>query len=105
MLRRHRQIRMQLHQLMDACLFALSYWLAFVVRSNPNFMDLFGMDPVGTFKEHAWLYFILIPAAPMVLEAQGFYNRPILCSRRTTLGLLFKGCLFMTLGLILALFF
>jgi exopolysaccharide biosynthesis polyprenyl glycosylphosphotransferase len=96
---------MQLHQLMDACLFALSYYLAFVLRSNANVMDLFGLDPVGTFKEHAWLYFILIPAAPMVLEAQGFYNRPLLCSRRTTVVLLFKGCFFMTLGLIIALFF
>src|SRR5258705_135887 len=106
MLRRHRQIRMQIHQLMDACLFALSYWLAFLLRSNPDVIDLFGLDPaVNSFKGYVWLYLILIPAAPLVLEAQGFYNRPILCSRRTTVLLLFRGCLVITLGLVVALFF
>ena len=40
MLRRDRQIRMQIHQLMDACLFALSFWLAYKVRSNEDLIDL-----------------------------------------------------------------
>src|SRR6185295_1772914 len=99
MLRRHRQIRRQFHQVMDACLFALSFWLAHMLRSNPDIIDLFALDPIGPFKYHAWLYFIIIPAAPIVLEAQGFYNRPMFCSRSTTAAMLFKGCLFVTLGL------
>src|SRR5438552_2152166 len=105
MLRRDRLIRMQIHQLMDACLFALSFWLAYVLRSNPEIIDLFGLDPVSPFKAHVWLLVILMPAGPLILEAQGFYNRPLSGSRGTTVWLLFKGCLFTTLGLILALFF
>src|ERR1700716_4283595 len=105
MLRRDRLIRMQIHQLVDACLFALSFWLAYLLRSHPAIVDLFGLDPIGAFKVHVWLYVILIPAAPLVLEAQGFYNRPILCSRRVTAWQLAKGCLFTAVGLILALFF
>src|SRR5881296_3723220 len=99
MLRRHRQIRMQIHQLMDACLFAVSFWLAFVLRSDPHILDLLGLNPIGRFESYVWLYVILIPAAPLVLEAQGFYNRPLLCPRRATIWPLFKSCLITAIGL------
>ena len=46
MLRRDRQIRMQIHQLMDACLFAFSFWLAYTLRANPTIIDLFGLQGV-----------------------------------------------------------
>jgi len=105
MLRRDRQIRMQIHQLMDACLFALGFWLAYEFRSNPDIIDLLSLPPINEFRDYRWLYIILIPAAPLILEAQGFYNRPTFCSRRTTAWLLFKGCLIIALTLILALFF
>src|ERR1051326_8243502 len=105
MLRRDRQIRMQIHQLMDACLFALGFWLAYVLRSNPDIIGLLGLPPVNKFDDYVWLYIILIPAAPLILEAQGFYNRPTFCSRRSTAWLLFKGSLITALALILVLFF
>ncbi len=105
MLRRNRLIRMQIHQLMDACLFAAAFWLAYVFRSNPDVIDLLGLEPVTPFPSYVWLYLILIPAAPLVLEAQGFYDRPILCLRKTTAWILFKGSMFVTLGLVFALFF
>src|SRR5258707_14842112 len=104
MLRRDRQIRRQIQQLMDACLFAVAFWLAYVLRSDPNIIDLFSLDPIDPFDSFVWLYLILIPAAPLILEAQGFYNRPILCSWRATVWPLFKGCLFTSLGLTMALF-
>jgi exopolysaccharide biosynthesis polyprenyl glycosylphosphotransferase len=105
MLRRHRQIRTQIHQLMDACLFAVSFWLAYVLRSNPYITSAFQLPPVGEFESFVWLYLVLIPAAPLILEAQGFYNRPLLCPRRATLWPLFKGCLFTTIGLTIILYF
>jgi exopolysaccharide biosynthesis polyprenyl glycosylphosphotransferase len=105
MLRRNRLIRMQIHQLMDACLFAVAFWLAHVFRSNPDVIDLLGLEPVTAFPSYVWLYLVLIPAAPLILEAQGFYDRPILCPRKTTAWLLFKGSMFVTLGLVFALFF
>jgi exopolysaccharide biosynthesis polyprenyl glycosylphosphotransferase len=105
MLRRNRLIRMQLHELLDACLFALSFWLAYQLRSNSDIIDLFGLQPAtGPFDPYVWLYLVLIPAAPMILEAQGFYNRPILGSRATTAWLLLKGCVLISLGLVLAIF-
>jgi exopolysaccharide biosynthesis polyprenyl glycosylphosphotransferase len=105
MLRRDRLIRMQVHQLMDACLFAIGFWLAWRLRADPALMDLFGLDPLSQGDTgYVWLYLVLIPAAPLILESQGFYNRPVLCPHRTTAWLLFKGCLFTALGLILVVF-
>src|SRR5689334_21191465 len=104
MLRRDRLIRMQIHQLMDASLFALAFWLSYLVRSDPRVIELSRLDDVSPFEAYVSLYLILIPLAPFILEAQGFYNRPVLCPRLTTAWLLFKGCLFTALALILTLF-
>jgi exopolysaccharide biosynthesis polyprenyl glycosylphosphotransferase len=105
MLRRHRQIRTQIHQLLDACLFAISFWLAYTLRSHPAVIDTFDLEPVAPFETFIWFYFVLIVAAPFVLESQGFYNRPLSSSRRTALWSLLRGCLLVTIGLTLLLFF
>lgn len=104
MLRRDRIIRMQIQELLDACLFALAFWLAHSLRSDPLLIDLFDLPPIAPFQRYVWLYLLLIPAAPMILEAQGFYHRPLLCARRATAWLLFKACAITALGLILTLF-
>ena len=105
MLRRDRLIRMQIHQLMDACLFALAFWLAYVLRANPDVIDLMGLqDWQVPFDAYVKLYLILIPAAPLLLEGQGFYARTPLGSRRMTAWILLKGCVFTALGLILAMY-
>ena len=105
MLRRDRQIRMQINQLLDACLFAASFWVAFTLRANPDVIDLFGLQIWEVpFEAYAGLVLILIPAAPMILEGQGFYARAPFCNRRITAWMLFKGCFFTTLGLVLAMF-
>jgi exopolysaccharide biosynthesis polyprenyl glycosylphosphotransferase len=96
---------MQIQQCLDALLFALAFGLAYVLRSNPDVIVLLNLPPANEFNAYKWLYIILIPAAPLILEAQGFYNRPTLCSRRSTAWLLFKGCLITALVLILTSFF
>lgn len=106
MLRRDRQRRMQIHQLMDACLFAVSFWLAYELRFDPAVVELFNLPPPPTeLESFAWFFLILIPAGPLVLESQGFYEHPISGSRRATVWRLFKGCFIITVGLILAFFF
>ena len=47
---------------------------------------------------------MLIPASPLVLESQGFYDHPPLCSRRAILWPLFKGCVLITVGLMLTVY-
>ena len=106
MLRRDRQIRTQIHQLADACLFAVSFWAAFALRANPQIIADLKLDviPPNTFHTVVWLIVVLMPAAPLILESLGFYSRPILSSRGAILWPLFKGCLITTIGLVLVMF-
>ena len=53
MLRRDQQMRMQLHQLVDACIFAVSFWLTYKLRSNPDFADYFHLVHIPPFAEFA----------------------------------------------------
>jgi FlaA1/EpsC-like NDP-sugar epimerase len=46
----------------------------------------------------------LIPAAPLILESQGFYDHPLLGPRRDILWPLFKGCFITTIGLVLVMY-
>jgi exopolysaccharide biosynthesis polyprenyl glycosylphosphotransferase len=115
MLQRDRQIRTQVHQLADACLFALSFWLAYAVRGNAEFTSWMNsllpsgheleVIPQEMFLNVWWLYFALVPAAPLVLESQGFYNRPALSSRRALVLPLLRGSALVTVGIVLLLFF
>jgi len=106
MLRRDRQMRAQVNQLVDAFLFAVSFWLMMVLRADPQVIEWLDLKnlPADAFENVGWLYFVLIPGAPFVLELQGFYSRPILGPRRAILWSLLKGCVLITVGLVLALY-
>ena len=108
MLRRARQIRTQIHQVVDACLFAASFWIAYGLRSDPTIIALFKLPEIDSVtydsEKLLLLYALLIPAAPLILEFQGFYSRPPLGSRFGTIWPLFKGCLITTIGLVLAMY-
>jgi exopolysaccharide biosynthesis polyprenyl glycosylphosphotransferase len=105
MLRRDRQIRTQIHQLADACLFALSFWAAYALRVDPQVVAWLHLQPVTNESLDApkliWLYAALIPAAPLILESQNFYNRPPLGARWATIWPLFKSCVITSIGLVL----
>jgi len=106
MLRRDRQMRAQVNQLVDAFLFAVNFWLVVALRADPRIIEWLDLKtlPPDAFEHVGWLFFVLIPGAPFVLELQGFYNRPILGPRRAILWPLFKGCALITIGLVLALY-
>ena len=96
---------MQIHQMMDACLFAFSFWVAYELRASDFLVEGFNLDPIEPFATYFWYYLALIFVSPLVLETQGFYDRPLIGPRRHTLWPLFKGCVFLALGLTLAMFF
>jgi exopolysaccharide biosynthesis polyprenyl glycosylphosphotransferase len=106
MLRRDRQIRTQIHQLADACLFAVSFWFAYALRTNPHIIAWLELEPLPPeiFDSVVWLYFALIPAAPLILESQGFYSRSALCPRRDIVWPLARGCFISTIGLVLVMY-
>src|SRR5687768_9150676 len=103
MLRRDRQLRTQIYQIKDAALFALALWIAYLLRATLD-LNILEAKALSPFEHFAWLYLMIVPVAPLILELQGFYQRPLLSSRAATGWLLFKGCVFMTLGIIVVLF-
>src|SRR5690349_21538901 len=114
MLRRHRQLRTQISQLKDTALFAVALWLAHAVRVLWD-VDALGVGSilyqnlhweifnpgrsVGSFSEFQWLYVIIIPTVPLILEWQGFYDRPLIARRRETAWRLFKATVITTTGI------
>jgi exopolysaccharide biosynthesis polyprenyl glycosylphosphotransferase len=102
MLRRDQQIRTQIHQLADACIFFASFLLAYVLRSDPDIAAWLNLPPLPStqFGDFAKLLFVVIPGAPLILESQGFYNRSPLSPRGAVFWPLLKGCAWLTAGLI-----
>jgi len=106
MLQRDRLIRTQIQQIADASLFAMAFWLAYWLREMPFFSDSLGFEIIRpeAFNQNVWLYFPLVPLAPLVLESQGFYNRPVLSRRAAMFWPLLKSCFLVTIGLVLLVF-
>ena len=105
MLRRNRQIKMQIQQMLDACLFGISFLLAWEIRSNSDIVQALNLPVVTWSETYFWLYIVLILAGPLILETQGYYDRALLSTRSTALWPLFRGCLLTTIGLVVILFF
>jgi exopolysaccharide biosynthesis polyprenyl glycosylphosphotransferase len=105
MLRRNRQIKMQIQQMLDACLFGISFLLAWGIRSNSDIIQALNLPAISWTETYLWLYIVLIVAGPLVLETQGYYDRALLSTRSTALWPLLRGCLLTTIGLVMILFF
>jgi len=102
MLRRQRQLHTRLHKAVDMALFGVAFWLAHWLRSLPAF------DPsnqIQDFSYYSWLLLVIVPFAPPFLELGGYYNRPLLFSRRDTLWQLLKASFWVALLAITASFF
>src|SRR4029079_1739180 len=105
MLRRQKQIRAQLQKLLDGCLFALALYLSWFVRQHYLKISWFGGYPdIENFEDFVWLGWLMVPVAPLLLDVQGFYKRPLLARRRTTAWHLFKASFVATLVLIFLVF-
>jgi exopolysaccharide biosynthesis polyprenyl glycosylphosphotransferase len=101
MLGRQRQIRNQVQKVLDAALFALGLYLAHLLRTVWQFEIFGGNRVIGPFADYTWLFLIIIPGGPLMLHVRGFYDRPMLVSRRQTLMELFRACAGLTVAVII----
>jgi exopolysaccharide biosynthesis polyprenyl glycosylphosphotransferase len=117
MLLRDRQFRIKVNQLIDGCLFAFGLWLAWVIRFywpqfGPKGVDaIFGdkvaemifrhreVDSISPFADYLWLFLVVIPMAPLVVEWQGFYERSIFSSVKQMAWQLARACFISVVGL------
>jgi exopolysaccharide biosynthesis polyprenyl glycosylphosphotransferase len=104
MLRRHRQLRAQLHQLIDAGLFVVALGLAHFWRSHWKISILGGNPEIESFDQYLQITVLIFFLSPLVLRTQGFYSRPLLSSRSDTAWTLLKSCAIITITVILAIF-
>src|SRR5665213_3887311 len=108
MLRRNRQIRIQIFQIIDAGIFALALGLGWLVRYDWKGIPIPGFEKAdqitGFAAEYAWMIVVILPLTPIILDWQGYYERPIYSARRLVFWQLAKACLISTVGLILVQF-
>lgn len=104
MLTRQKQIQVQMQKLMDACLFSISLWLAHRIREATGIEVFGGTKEIEPFSQFVWLILFIFPFSPLVLDMQGFYNRPLLARRTVTIWQLLKACTLVPIGTILVMF-
>ena len=104
MLRRQRQIHAQIRRLVDGGLFGLSFYLAHWLRSHWPIEIFGGTAEIQPFESFIWLWLVVIPLGPIALHWQGFYNRPLVSSRRLTAWQIFQACAVSTVMVIMVMF-
>ena len=76
MLARRQELNTQLQVLIDGFLLAVSLWVAWVLRYYSTFwFDL--KDTVDPFHNYHWLFIVIMPFGPILLDLQGFYQSPL----------------------------
>lgn len=105
MLQREKQLRAKFLKLLDGGIFAISLFVAHLVRSNIPIAIFGGTPEIETFDSFLWLFFVTILATPFVLELQGFYNRPLRASRKLVVWQIFQGSFWMVICLVGLIFF
>jgi exopolysaccharide biosynthesis polyprenyl glycosylphosphotransferase len=105
MLHRDRQFRVQVYQFIDGGVFALGLWLGHLIRYHWRGLPVLWLrhpDAIAPFvPDYFWLFLVVIPMTPLVLEWQGFYERPVFAPVREMAWQLGKACLICAVGLVL----
>jgi exopolysaccharide biosynthesis polyprenyl glycosylphosphotransferase len=76
MLARRQELNTQLQVLIDGFLLAVSLWVAWVLRYfSTSWFAL--KDTVDPFHNYHWLFIVIMPFGPILLDLQGFYQSPL----------------------------
>ena len=62
-------------------------------------------DIIAPFRYYKWLYLIILPLYPFLLDLNGFYSRAHTLARRNTVWILLKSCAICTLAVMAAMYF
>lgn len=82
MLARKEEISLQLNQIIDSMILALTFWLSWWFRYHLPEWNFFGGKPLTSveikeFGYFLWVMAIVVPFTPLVLEYLGFYFDPL----------------------------
>ncbi|SDU14396.1 exopolysaccharide biosynthesis polyprenyl glycosylphosphotransferase [Verrucomicrobium sp. GAS474] len=103
MLHRREQFTYQVLQIVDAFLLGGALCLAYLLRIEviPLFPLPLVAEEIGSLGDYIWLFGIILPMGPLLLEFQGFYRLDSSYRRWTVLGRICRGVFYLWL-LILA---
>jgi len=87
---RQRELIIQFSQITDALIIAVVFWLAHAFRAELAFRFPEHFAMIAPFRSYKWLYLIILPIYPILLDINGVYTRPTLQRRRETLWMLTK---------------
>lgn len=89
------EIHLQLLQIIDAALFVLALWLAYWLRVVLG--DVFRVGDIPPFAEFVWLAALAIPFGPLILEIEGFYQKPLQQTIRQCIVQILRTMLWLTI--------
>ncbi len=108
-----REFIIQVSQIADGLLIALVFWFAHTLREQLAFSFPFPYDvlgytvrlgPIAPFRYYKWLYLIVLPLYPFLLDVNGFYSRSHTQQLRNTAWILVKSSLICTLAVMAAMY-
>jgi exopolysaccharide biosynthesis polyprenyl glycosylphosphotransferase len=109
-----REFIIQVSQIADGLLIAAVFWFAHAMREQLAFSFPFPYHLLGhtiqhgmiaPFRYYKWLYLIILPVYPFLLDVNGFYSRSHGKQLRTTVWILIKSSVVCTLAVMAAMFF
>lgn len=92
MLGRREEISLQINQIIDSILLAITFWLSHTLRYHAA--EPFGWYPIFEFREFVWVMAIVVPFTPLVLEFQGYYSHPLQKTTWDSLRQLFQAMVY-----------
>ena len=107
MLRGNSQARVQVHQWLDAALFAIGLYAAHFLRARwqISFRADKIADPIAPFVDYFWLFLLVIPMSWIALEGAGVNTSSrIFAPPRAKAWQLAKACFICAIGLVLLMY-
>ncbi len=111
---RRREFIIQVNQIGDALLIAVVFRLAHALREQLAYLfpfpyaflgQIHQFDIIAPFRYYKWLYLVILPFYPFLLDLNGFYSRAHTLARRNTIWILLKSCAICTLAVMAAMYF
>ncbi len=102
---KRRELFIQFNQVSDTLVIAVVFWLSHAFREELAFRYPLQFSLIAPFRYYKWLYLIILPLFPFLLDLNGFYSRPLHYRRRLTLWILVKSVSICALIVIAATYF
>ena len=102
---KHRELVVQFSQITDALVIALVFWLAHAFREELAYRLPEHFTMIHPFRYYKWLYLVILPLYPILLDVNGFYKRPHPMRPLETLWILAKSVVICALVVIAVMYF